>query len=107
MRRLAWLAVAIFALIGCLTAIPRRHASASLAQTAKLTEIKIDPRKFDELVGQYTFVDSPDLVLSFFREGEKFYLQATDQGRIEIFPASETKFFLKVIDADATFIRDA
>src|SRR6266478_6877861 len=77
------------------------------AQVSKPTEIKINPKTFDEFVGQYSFADNPDLVLSFFREGDKFFLQATNQGRIEIFPASETKFFLKVIDADATFVRDA
>src|SRR5882724_9212563 len=77
------------------------------AQGSKPTEIKIDPKTFDEFVGQYSFAENPDLVLSFFREGDKFFLQATNQGRIEIFPESETKFFLKVIDADATFVRDA
>src|SRR5207244_581665 len=46
-------------------------------------------------------------VLSFFREDNKFYIQATNQGRIEMFPASVSKFFLKVIDADATFVRDS
>src|SRR5690349_5809429 len=71
------------------------------------TEIKIDPKTFDDYVGQYTFDVNPDLVLSFFREGDKFYLQATNQGRIEIFPATESKFFLKIIDADAAFLRDA
>src|SRR5882724_3880915 len=77
------------------------------AQGSKPTEIKIDPKTFDEFVGQYSFAENPDLVLSFFREGDKFFLQATNQGRIEIFPESETKFFLKLIDADATFVRDA
>src|SRR5712671_4002480 len=77
------------------------------AQVSKPTEIKIDPKTFDEFVGQYSFADNPDLVLSFFREDDKFFLQATNQGRIEIFPESETKFFLKLIDAEATFVRDA
>jgi uncharacterized protein len=71
------------------------------------TEIKIDPKVFDEFVGQYRFPDSPDLVLSFWREGDKFFLQATNQMKVEIFPESETKFFLKIIDAQATFVRDA
>src|SRR5437016_2985794 len=71
------------------------------AQDSKPTEIKIDPKTFDEFVGQYSFADNPDLVLSFFREGDKFFLQATNQGRIELFPASESKFFLKIIDPDA------
>src|SRR5262245_61288823 len=73
----------------------------------KPVEIKIDPKIFDDYTGQYISADNPDFVLSFFREGDKFYIQATDQGRIEIFPASQTKFFPKIIDADATFIRDS
>jgi uncharacterized protein len=70
-------------------------------------EIKIDPKVFDGFVGQYAFTDNPDLVVSFWREGDKFFLQATRQQMLEIFPESETKFFLKIIDAQATFIRDA
>lgn len=79
--------------------------SASTQQ--KPAEIKIDPKIFDDYTGQYVFADVPDFVLSFFRERDKFYVQATNQGRIEIFPASETKFFAKIIDADATFIHDS
>ncbi len=81
----------------------RRPAHAGQRQQ----EIKIDPKTFDDYVGQYSFAENPDLVLSFFREGEKFFVQASGQGKIEIFPASQTKFFLKIIDADATFVRDA
>ena len=77
------------------------------AQATKPAEVKIDPKVFDEFVGQYSLDTNPDVVLSFFREGEKYYLQVTNQGRIEIFPASESNFFLKVLDADATFVRDA
>lgn len=81
-----------------------RNAS---AQQPQHTEIKIDPRLLDELVGQYSFIDNPDFVLSFSREGDKFFLQATGQRKVEIFPESQTKFFLKVIEAQATFLRDA
>ncbi|HYX27059.1 MAG TPA: CocE/NonD family hydrolase, partial [Pyrinomonadaceae bacterium] len=81
--------------------------TAAVSQDAKPIEIKIDPKRFDDYVGQYVFVTDPDFAVSFFREGEKFYVQATNQGRIEIFAASEIKFFLKLIDADATFLRDA
>src|SRR5215475_4100886 len=77
------------------------------SQGAKLTEIKIDPKQFDEFVGQYAMTDNPDVIFSFFRENDKYFLQVTNQRRFEIFPASETKFFLKIIDADATFVRDA
>jgi uncharacterized protein len=71
------------------------------------TEVKIDSKLFDEFVGQYSFQANPDLVLSFWREGDKFFMQATNQPKVEIFPESETKFFLKMFEAQATFVRDA
>ncbi len=106
MRPFLWLAT-IFTLLVLLTPPVTQRAGASISEQAKPAEIKIDPSKFDEFVGQYVFANNPDLVLSFFREGDKFYLQATNQGRIEIFPASEIKFFARIIDADATFVRDS
>jgi putative CocE/NonD family hydrolase len=107
MRRIFWLLIATAVLTVFIAASVKRPAAAANSQQPRPAEIKLDPAKFDDFVGQYTFVENPDFVLSFFREGGKFYIQATNQGRIEIFPASETKFFLKILDADATFIRDA
>jgi putative CocE/NonD family hydrolase len=98
--------LAITVLLAITYFAPRHTAAGERLQDPNPTEIKIDSTKFDEFVGQYTLVSNPDLVLSFFREGDKFYLQATNQDRIEIFPASETKFFLKVLQADGTFMRD-
>ena len=77
------------------------------AQQPQHTEIKIDAKLFDQYVGQYSFVDDPEFMLNFWREGEKFFMQPTNQGKIEIFAESETKFFLKIIEAQATFVRDA
>src|SRR5712692_1370880 len=77
------------------------------AQQPQHIEIKIDAKLFDQYVGQYSFVDDPEFMLNFWREGDKFFMQPTNQGRIEIFPESETKFFLKIIEAQATFVRDA
>src|SRR5438105_12281604 len=70
-------------------------------------EIKIDPKTFDQFVGQYALNDNPDVVYSFYREGDKFFMRPSHQKGTEIFPGSETKFFLKVVDFDFTFIRDA
>src|SRR6266404_5389537 len=77
------------------------------AQQPQHTEIKIDAKLFDQYVGQYSFVDDPEFMLNFWREGEKFFMQPTNQGRIEIFAESETRFFLKIIEAQATFVRDS
>ena len=70
-------------------------------------EIKIDPAIFDGYTGQYE--DSINLagtIFSFFREGDKFYVRVTNQDKIEIFAASESKFFLKDPPAECEFIRD-
>ena len=82
-----------------------------LAQTTPQptpVEIKIEPQIFDAFAGQYE--DAENLggtIFSFFREGEKFFLQVTNQDKIEIFPSAENKFFLKMIPAGAEFVRDA
>ena len=71
-------------------------------------EIKIAPAAFDAYVGQYEdAVNLDGTIFSFFREGEKFYLQVSNQDRIEIFPSAENKLFLKVIPANAEFVRDS
>ena len=42
-------------------------------------------------------------VLTITRAGDRLFLQATGQPKFEIFPASETVFFLKVVDAEIEF----
>ncbi len=88
-------------------AICLAYSVAAVGQDAKLTEVKINPKMFDDYVGQYAIPTNPDVVISFLREDEKYYVQATNGPRIEIFPASESKFFVKLFDAQATFVRDA
>ena len=40
------------------------------------------------------------------REGDHLMSQPTGQRKIEIFPESETEFFLKVNDIGLTFVKD-
>jgi putative CocE/NonD family hydrolase len=107
MKRFFCLMVVSVALVTSTFALLGRQVWASNIQEPTFKEVKIDPKIFDDYTGQYSIPTNPDIVLSFFREGDKFYVQATNQGRIEIFPASESKFFLKLFDAQATFVRDA
>jgi hypothetical protein len=67
-------------------------------------EIRLDPKIFDAYVGQYEL--TPDFLLTFSREGDRFFTQATGQPKVELFAESETKFFLKVVDAQITFVKD-
>ena len=71
------------------------------------TTVTIDPKIFDAYTGQYADpVSIPGTVLSFFREGDKFYIRVTNQEKIEIFPMSESRFFLKSPSAEVEFIRE-
>ncbi|MDD8025787.1 MAG: DUF3471 domain-containing protein, partial [Acidobacteriota bacterium] len=67
--------------------------------------VAIDPKLLDLYAGEYEL--QPGFTVKFFRQGGKFMTQATGQGAVEIFPESETKFFLKVVDGQVEFIKDA
>jgi CubicO group peptidase (beta-lactamase class C family) len=66
--------------------------------------VKIDPKILDAYVGQYEL--RPNFVLTMTREGDSLMTQATGQPKFELFPESETKFFLKDVDAQVTFVKD-
>ena len=65
---------------------------------------KVDPKLYDEYVGKYEL--SPTFALTVTREGDRLITQATGQGKVEVFPESETDFFLKVTDAQITFVKE-
>ena len=68
-------------------------------------EAAVDPKVFDRLTGDYEL--APDFLITILRRGDKLISQATGQPEIELFPESETKFFLKVVDAQVDFVIDA
>ncbi|MDQ3799146.1 MAG: serine hydrolase [Acidobacteriota bacterium] len=68
-------------------------------------EITLDPKIYDTYAGQYEI--APGFVLTVSREGNKLMAQATGQPSAELFPESETKFFLRIVDAQITFEKDA
>jgi hypothetical protein len=67
--------------------------------------VSIDPKIFDKYAGEYEL--QPGFTIRFYRDGAKFMTQATGQGAAEIFAETETKFFLKVVDAQVEFVMDA
>lgn len=67
--------------------------------------VKVDPKIYDAYAGEYEL--EPGFVFTVTREGDRLMLQATGQGKTELFPASETNFFPKVVRADITFVKDA
>lgn len=66
--------------------------------------VTIDAKIYDELAGRYQI--GPGVFVTFTHEGNRFLTQLTGQPQFEVFPESETKFFLKVVDATVTFAKD-
>ncbi|HKV11273.1 MAG TPA: serine hydrolase [Thermoanaerobaculia bacterium] len=66
--------------------------------------IRIDPKLVGSYLGEYEV--GPGITLRIFREGDSLWIQPTGQSRAELFPESEANFFLKVVDAQITFVKD-
>ncbi len=86
-----------------------RHEKMTAEQTAailaKTAAIKVDPAIFDRYVGEYQL--SPVFSVTIERKEDRIFAQATGQQQFEIFPKSETRYFLKVVDADIEFVMGA
>ena len=65
----------------------------------------MDPKVFDALVGKYQL--APGIILAIQRDGDKLMTQLTGQPAFQIFPESETEYFLKVVDAQLSFVKGA
>ncbi len=72
--------------------------------------VAFEPARFDGLAGAYAL--APTFTLTFTRdeasgssEPAKYFVQATGQPRFELFPSSDSTFFLTVVPASATFHR--
>lgn len=68
------------------------------------TEIKLSPDILSKYAGDYEL--APGFLITVTTEGDRLFTQATGQGRVEAFAESETKFFLKIVDANFEFVKD-
>ena len=69
---------------------------------SRFAPVKVDPAVYDRYVGRYPF--SPAFAITVERKGDQIFIQATGQSQFEIFPKSETRYFLKVVDAEIEFV---
>jgi len=68
---------------------------------AERSAIKIANEAYDKRAGRYQL--APGFILELTREGDRYYAQATGQGKLEIFAASDTVFFARAIEAEVRF----
>ncbi len=68
------------------------------------TEVSVEPAVLETYVGEYEL--APQFVITITRDNDQLLLQATGQPRFPIFAESQTKFFLKAVEAQITFELD-
>ena len=76
------------------------------AEAGEFDPADYDPEVFDEFAGRYALDAAPNFILTFTREDDTFYTQATGQQRLEIVPTSDSTFRLLAVEASVTFLRD-
>ena len=67
--------------------------------------IKIKPETADRYVGKYEV--TPQFSLTFSRDGDHYFIDATDNPKDEVFPESDTSFFSGSFDGQVEFVKDA
>ena len=75
------------------------------APVKQRTAIELRPDVLARYVGTYQL--SPDLTLEITLKDDALWVHPTNQSTLRLWPESETKFFLKELDAQLTFVRDA
>lgn len=67
-------------------------------------EIKVAEADLEKFTGEYNLM--PGFNIAVTREGAQLFCQATGQPKFEVFAATPTRFFLKVVEADIEFYPD-
>jgi CubicO group peptidase (beta-lactamase class C family) len=84
----------------------RTHKAERISDVvAERKAISVPPSMLATFVGEYQL--APGFAITVTLEGDQLMTQATGQPRFPIFAEAETKFFLKVVDAQLEFVRDA
>ncbi|MEX2284363.1 MAG: serine hydrolase [Gemmatimonadota bacterium] len=83
--------------------IPLQAAPATLPVVRK--EISVSLAVLEPYVGEYQL--APNFAIVVTREGDRLFGQPTGQQRFQLWPESETDFFLKEVDAQVRFVKDS
>ena len=81
---------------------PNATSTVSTETNATRKEISLPANELEKFIGYYKLSDNAVMTIS--RVGNQLTSQVTGQGAIGIYPESATKFFVKVIDAQLSFV---
>ena len=72
---------------------------------AERKEVTVSAETLERYVGQYEL--GPNFIFTVIREEDRLFGQATGQQRVRLWAESDTDFFLKEVDAQIKFMKDA
>jgi D-alanyl-D-alanine-carboxypeptidase/D-alanyl-D-alanine-endopeptidase len=67
-------------------------------------EISLPEAELERYVGKYDF--TPAISIQITREGARLFGQVTSQPKFELYAEQESKFFVKVVDGQLSFLKD-
>ena len=67
--------------------------------------VSLDPKILAAYAGEYEL--KPDFIIAVTVEKDQLFVQATGQPKIQALPSSETEFFLKDVEAQISFVKNA
>jgi CubicO group peptidase (beta-lactamase class C family) len=70
----------------------------------KSEKANVDPEVYKTLAGEYQL--APNFIITITTENDKIYEQATGQQKFEIFPTSDYEYYLNVVNAQVSFVKD-
>lgn len=77
-----------------------------IIESEEAEEFIYDAADFEPLTGRYELTIMPGFILTFSREGNRIYTQATGQPEIDITATTDSTFDLKGVNAAVTFHRN-
>jgi len=82
----------------------RNENAVNMLKRLEIKPVAADPSLYNAYVGEYEV--NPNFKASVFKDGDKLMTQATGQPVFELFPEGENRFFVKVVNAKVTFMKD-
>jgi hypothetical protein len=67
--------------------------------------VTLNPKILSSFAGEYEL--RPDFIVTVTVEKDQLFVQATGQPRLQALPSSETEFFLKDVEAQISFVKNA
>jgi hypothetical protein len=68
-------------------------------------EVPVDPKLFDGYIGRYQL--APNFIVTITAEDGHLFAQSSGQPKVQIFPETGRDYFLKVVDAQISFVTDS